>query len=131
MPDQPVLPEPPDPTPQESIPSKPSHLEGEVDRETPVGHRRYPSTIGGMIYLSMLAVVLVGIALSATGAWRSSMVWMGGSLLVSAVARLLLPENQVGMLKIRGRIVDVVVLVFLGSAVITAALAIPMPQLLR
>ena len=72
--------------------------------------RRYPSTMGGMFYIGVLAATGVGIALITTGRWRLGTLWMAGSLIAAASARLVLPQRDAGMLAVRHRMVDVVML---------------------
>jgi len=86
----------------------------EVDQQV----RRYPSTIGGLLYLLVLGAAAFGIALSLTGHWRASIVWIGSALLAGAFFRLVLPESQAGMLHVRRRLVDVALLVVLGGALL-------------
>lgn len=90
--------------------------------ETP---RRYPSTIGGLLYLLALAGVVVGLALAVRDDWRLGVRWVAGALLFAAVCRLLLPSRQAGMLAVRHRAVDVALLVLVGGALIFLAGSIP------
>jgi hypothetical protein len=76
--------------------------------------RRYPSTIGGAIFLGVLGTASFGLAIVTDGNWRLGVKWIAASLLAAAVARLLLPAPQAGMLAVRRRTVDVVLLVVVG-----------------
>ncbi len=102
-----------------------AHPEAEVRQEVRIPGRRYPSTIGGIVYLVVLGSAAAGIVLSTTGRWLPGMWWLGGALLAAAVVRLLLPERQAGMLHVRRRLVDVALLALLGVGVIIAATSIP------
>ena len=75
---------------------------------------RKPRTVGGMVYLIVLAATLLGIALVVLDQWRLGLTVVSGALGVAAVVRLLLPEEAAGMLKVRRRLVDVAVLASLG-----------------
>lgn len=86
--------------------------------------RRYPSTIGGALYLLAMAGVLVGVFL-ARDDWRLGVRWMAGSLLFAAACRLLLPSRQAGMLAVRHRAMDVAMLVGTGAILIFLAGSIP------
>jgi hypothetical protein len=101
----------------DGVRSEPS---GDADEE-----RRYPSTIGGAFYLVVLAVCAVGVGIVATGEWRSGIRVFGAALLAAALARLLLPNRDAGMLAVRFKAHDVVVLVALGTALILLAGSIP------
>ena len=127
MEDRDPLPEPdpvgdplPEPVP---VPGEPDAAEpGEA--ATTYG-RRYPSTLGGMIYLGVLLATGVGIAITATGNWRMGTLWMAGALLVAGVARLVLPQRDAGMLAVRHRSVDFVLLAGVGAILIFLATTIP------
>lgn len=93
-----------------------------VDPEDP---RRYPSTIGGAFYLLVLGVVVVALVVVASGEWRSGVRVMGGSLVFAAVVRLLLRDRDAGMLAVRHKVLDAVVLAVLGGALLFLAGSIP------
>jgi Protein of unknown function (DUF3017) len=76
--------------------------------------RRYPSTLGGLCYLVVLAVSVVGLAIVGHGNWRLGVKWVAVSLVAAAVARLVLPVPQAGMLAVRRRFVDVLLLAVVG-----------------
>jgi hypothetical protein len=65
-----------------------------------------PSTTGGIIYLSVVGVMLVGLGVVVAGDWRPGVALMGASFGVAFVARAVLPDNRAGMLRIRRRSVD-------------------------
>lgn len=87
--------------------------------------RRYPSTVGGALYLLVMMALMVGLVLTAVEDWRLGVRWMAGSLLFAAACRLLLPTRQAGMLAVRHRVVDVLLLVGVGGALIFLAGSIP------
>ena len=95
-----------------------------VDPEDP---RRYPSTIGGMFYLLVLAVVAVALVLVALDHWRTGIRLMGGALLFAAAVRLVLRSRDAGMLAVRHKVLDAVILVVLGGSLIFLAGSIPPP----
>jgi hypothetical protein len=78
--------------------------------------RRYPSTLGGACYLLVLAVSVVGLGVVAQGDWRLGVRCISAALALGAVVRLVMPAQQAGMLAVRRRLVDVVILVALGVA---------------
>jgi hypothetical protein len=89
------------------------------------GGRRYPSTIGGALYLLVLGASVVGLVIITQDHWRLGVRWIAASLLVAAVARLVIPAQQAGMLAVRRRAVDVVILVLAGAALWFLAGSIP------
>ncbi|MCA1983489.1 DUF3017 domain-containing protein [Nocardioides nematodiphilus] len=87
--------------------------------------RRYPSTLGGMIYLLVLAVMFAALLVVALGHWRGGVHILAGSLVAAAIPRALLKERDAGMLGVRGRWFDVALLVSVGAAMWFLATTIP------
>ena len=87
--------------------------------------RRYPSTIGGMFYLLVLGAVAVAIAVAVLDDWRTGVRVMGGALLLGAAARLVLRSRDAGMLAVRHKALDALILVVLGGLLIFLAGSIP------
>lgn len=87
--------------------------------------RRYPSTLGGLVYLLVVAVSIAGIGIVAFGPWRRGVALIGVALLIGAAMRLTLREKDAGMLRVRGRIEDVIMLSGVGTALIVLASNIP------
>ena len=115
--------------PPENVPpiSAEDLVDGEVAADTAPAddERRYPSTIGGAFYLLVLAVTAVGVGIVVYGAWRNGIRVMGGALVLAAAVRLLLSARDAGMLAVRNKALDAVILVVLGSALIVLAGSIP------
>jgi hypothetical protein len=86
---------------------------------------RRPQTVGGGVYLVVAASALVGLAITLVGAWRTGVVWMGVGLLLGGAARLLLPERQAGMLRVRRKVPDVVTMLLVGIALVALAVGVP------
>lgn len=87
--------------------------------------RRYPSTIGGACYIGVLAVVLAGLVVVATGRWRVGIEIFGGALVAGALLRLILPRRDAGMLAVRSRWLDAALLAGVGAALWILAATIP------
>ena len=87
--------------------------------------RRYPQTLGGAVYLIVVAVSVAGLAVAAFGSWRRGIVLIGCALLFAAVMRLVIHEDNAGMLRVRGRWFDVLVLAGTGAALVALAANIP------
>ena len=80
---------------------------------------RRPFLAGLVRQLPLLAAILVvaaGLVLVTFGSWRSGLVVMGLALVGAAFLRLLLPLRRVGLLAVRSRSFDVLVLAGAGLA---------------
>ena len=91
----------------------------------PDGPFKRPQTLGGVIYLAVLAASLVGLGIVLAGAWRTGISWIGTGLLVAAAARLVLTERGAGMLRVRRRWSDVLMLTVGGVGLIVLAVVVP------
>lgn len=89
------------------------------------GADRRPQTFGGGVYLIVVATALTGLAITALGAWRPGVAWIGGGLIVGGVARLLLPERRSGMLRVRRKGSDVVMMLVAGAVLVVLAIVVP------
>lgn len=98
---------------------------GDVAPEADPEPRRYPSTIGGALYLCVLITMGVGLALVAFAGWRSGIRVIAASLAAAAVFRLVLPQKDAGMLAVRRRWVDVVVVGSVSAVLFFLASSIP------
>jgi hypothetical protein len=90
-----------------------------------VARIKQPSTIGGAVYLVVLVLALIGIGIAATGPWRLGVSWLGSSLLLATAGRLLLPGDDAGMLGVRRRRFDTLLLASVGIVLIVLAVTIP------
>ena len=89
------------------------------------GPRRRPQTYGGVVYLVVLGMAVTGLAFTAGGAWRTGVSWVGAGLLVAAAARLGLSEHGAGMLRVRRKIPDVLMLLVAWIALLVLAVVVP------
>jgi hypothetical protein len=87
--------------------------------------RRLPQTVGGSVFVVIVGVVAVGLALVVGGAWRTGLVWMGVAMLVGALTRAVLGERAAGMLRVRRRWADVLLLTLAGVGLVTLAVIVP------
>jgi hypothetical protein len=87
--------------------------------------RRHPSTVGGAFYLLVVAASAVGLVIVSRGDWRVGVKWIAAALVVSAVVRLVLPVRDAGMLAVRRRWVDVLLLALVGAALWFLSSTIP------
>ena len=106
-------------TPEESFRSR-AHPDPEHSL-TP----RKPRTVGGAVYLTVLAATGAGLAVVAFGPWRVGVTIIGAALLAGALLRLVIPNDKAGMLGMRPKAFDVLVLGVLGVALAVLAAVIP------
>lgn len=86
---------------------------------------RRPSTVGGLIYLILVALTVTGLCLVAFGPWRRGIALVGLAFVAASGARVLLGEDEAGMLRVRSRWFDVGALAGVGVALIALAANIP------
>jgi hypothetical protein len=115
------------PTASESAHGLPPEPEEEPDdpERRPVTEIKKPSTLGGLIYLCALVGAVTGVIIAATGPWRTGVSWLAFALLAAAAARLALPDHDAGMLRVRGKALDAVILIAMGVAILLLAGTIP------
>ncbi len=89
------------------------------------GPLRRPQTLGGVVYLAVLAASLVGLGIVFLGAWRTGLAWIGVALLVAALTRLVLSERGAGMLRVRRKWSDVLMLSAAGVGLIVLTIVVP------
>ena len=88
--------------------------------------RRIPSTLGGLVYLIVVAVSVVGLGIIAFGPWRRGAALVGIGLLLAATMRAVLRDRDAGMLRVRrNRWIDVAMLGGVGATLIALASVIP------
>lgn len=89
------------------------------------GPLKRPQTLGGVVYLAVLGASVVGLGIVSAGAWRTGLAWVGVSLLVAASTRLVLSERGAGMLRVRRKWSDVLMLAMAGVALIVLTIVVP------
>ena len=77
--------------------------------------------------VGVLAVVALGLAVVALVDWRAGALLVGLGLVAAAGLRLSLSPRRAGLLVVRSRRFDAVVLIALGFATVALALAVPRP----
>lgn len=93
--------------------------------EQPEEPRTYPSTIGGAIYLVILACAAGAIAIATLADWRFGVKMLGCCLCAAALTRLALSDANAGMLKVRNKYLDATLLTVVGAALIFLAITVP------
>ncbi len=100
-------------------------------QEDPVDDR--PPIRGGWVgrqwpLLAVLGGGLVGLSAVALDHFRSGCMVLGVSVLFAGLARLVLPARRVGLLVVRSRAFDVLVLASMGTALVVLAVVVPPPR---
>lgn len=114
--------QPPDPADARDIPVGVSEQTGSLPRPP----RPWYALIAGQWPLFVtLAIVAVGLAVTATGHWKRGTTVIGAAFALSAVLRLLLPERVVGLLHVRNKAIDTACLAVLGVGILVLALVVP------
>ena len=75
--------------------------------------------------LSVLLVVLVGLGVTSRGYYRVGSVVVGSGVLLGALLRAMLPERRAGLLVVRHRVLDVVLMTVVALGVIVLAIVVP------
>ncbi len=75
--------------------------------------------------LTVLGGGVAGLGLVALDHFRPGCLLLGGSVLAAGLARLLLPSRRVGLLVVRSRPFDVMVLVTMGLSLVVLAVVVP------
>jgi hypothetical protein len=89
------------------------------------GPLRRPQTLGGVVYLAVLASAFFGLFLVFLGPWRAGLTWIGCGLLVAASVRVVLSDHNAGMLRVRRRWSDVLMLIVAGVGLIVLSVVVP------
>jgi hypothetical protein len=87
-----------------------------------------PSTTGGVGYLVVLAMVVLGIMLVAASRWRTGMSMVGVAFVVAFAMRAVLPEDRAGMLRVRRRSVDLLILGGCAAGILVLTVVVPGPR---
>jgi len=75
--------------------------------------------------LVVLACFALGVLLIIVGHWRRGSMIIGGATGLAGLMRLVLPEDIVGLLVVRGRYWDAAVTGLVGLAIIVLSLIVP------
>lgn len=73
---------------------------------------------------TVLAGVAVGLGIVATGHWRMGTTLIGASVTLGGLLRLL-PQRRVGLLAVRNKALDTIVLLTVGIGIIVLAFWVP------
>lgn len=73
----------------------------------------------------VVAGIVMGLGVVAVGQWRFGCVVIGASLGIGAVERLALADADAGLLKVRSKAFDVLIMLGMGAAIIALAILVP------
>ncbi|CAM3389992.1 DUF3017 domain-containing protein [Nocardioides dubius] len=111
-------------TPAESDPATAGPADDVIERRS-VTEIKAPRTVGGVIYLCVLAAAIGGVITAAIGPWRSGVSWLALAMLAGAAARVALRTEDAGMLEVRRKSFDVTIMVTFGVLLLILAATIP------
>lgn len=111
-------------------PSRPAHSShrAKANIKTKTTDKADAKASGGLLpYLIIVAGVAVGLFVAGQGsAYASRGAYIaGGTLLLAALARLVLPQRRAGMLASRSKVIDVLAFSALGGGVLALGLLLP------
>lgn len=86
---------------------------------------KLPRSRGSQFYLLQLLAVLVGLILVAVDQWRAGVIAIGLAFVAGALARSVVPIDHTGMLRVRGKVFDIIWMTTLGIALIVLPVLIP------
>ena len=71
----------------------------------------------------VVAITAVGVVLVSTGRWEVGAVTVGVAMIVGALIRAVVPSRNVGLLKVRTKVVDVSGMLLVGIGIIVMVLS--------
>lgn len=78
----------------------------------------------GLRWLAVvIAIMAVGVVVIGTGRWQVGACTVGVGMIVGALIRALVPSQDVGLLQVRSRPVDVTVMLIVGAGIIVMVLS--------
>lgn len=89
-------------------------------RERPAGQRLLTREVWPVV--PPLLGMTVGLGILAMGDWRLGLLIIGAAVALAGLIRLVLPERLAGLLAVRHRWLDVVILGLLGVSIVVVAL---------
>jgi len=86
---------------------------------------RKPRTLGGAVYLAVLATTVLGVVIVAVDEWRTGLTVIGAASVGGGLARLLLPNDHAGMRGVRRKLIYGLTMLVLGGALMVLAVVFP------
>ncbi|MGY0389081.1 DUF3017 domain-containing protein [Nocardioides sp. WG-D5] len=111
--------------PLSPTPAAPAPVAVAHEKTDPKDVRSFPSTIGGFVYLGVLTAAIVGLGLVGFGHWRVGIIVLAAGLGAASLGRAVLRTKDAGMLAVRNRWFDVVLLALTAGALWILAVTVP------
>ncbi|WOP18752.1 DUF3017 domain-containing protein [Raineyella sp. LH-20] len=71
----------------------------------------------------VLAIMAIGVVVTAMGLWQAGSGLIGAGMIVGALMRLSIPTREIGLLRVRGKVFDVLWMLGVGAGIIAMVLA--------
>ncbi|TQL70152.1 DUF3017 family protein [Nocardioides albertanoniae] len=97
----------------------------EQDKQDTHDVRSFPSTLGGYVYLVVLAAAVSGLGLVGFGLWRVGIIVLAAGVGIASLGRAALRTKDAGMLAVRNRWFDVALLGLTAAALWILAVTVP------
>ena len=72
-----------------------------------------------------VGIGVIGLLVTLIGGWRAGAVLFACGVLTAGILRLVLSDQRAGLLRVRRRTFDVVLLLGMGAAIVALALVVP------
>jgi len=82
------------------------------------------TAVGSVLYATVLVGLAVGLCLIAGGQWRIGVGLCGGSMITAGAGRLVIPDRMSGLLRVRRRTTDALLMLALGVGLMALAVLI-------
>jgi Protein of unknown function (DUF3017) len=81
-------------------------------------------SLGTLAFIACLGLTAIGVVLAAVGSFRQGAGYVGASLLLACLARFVIPDRMAGLLRVRRKALDVVLLGGLGLGIVVLTLLV-------
>lgn len=98
---------------------------GRRRRDTTPSDRPVRQWLGQIPYILVLCGVAAGLFVLVSDHFKRGAVLIAAAVFFGAVVRLVLPESRVGMLAVRSRVIDVLILTTLAVGIAFVAVGVP------
>jgi hypothetical protein len=75
--------------------------------------------------LVIVAGIAAGLVVVGSGAWRVGCVVIGATLCLGAIERVALPRREAGLLQVRSKVFDTLLMTGLGVGIVVLAIIVP------
>jgi hypothetical protein len=98
--------------------------------EAPNGPFKTPGglALGTLAFLGCLGLAAIGVVFAAFGSWRQGAGYVGAALLLACLARWVIPDRMAGLLRVRRKALDVLLLALLGVGIVVITLVVRDPR---